>query len=81
MAQFWGEGASWVLDSAPSPHEAGHLKLDASRARADLGWMPLLRLDTALEYLVRWHRAWQADADMHQLTLDQIESYSTLITT
>ena len=79
MTAFWGDGASWVLDSAPSPHEAGYLKLDASRARADLGWRPLLGLDTALEYLVRWHRAWQAGADMHQYTMDQIQRYSLLI--
>jgi CDP-glucose 4,6-dehydratase len=79
MSSFWGEGASWVLDGTPTPHEAGYLKLDASRARADLGWKPQLRLDTALEYLVRWYRSWQSEADMHAVTLDQIESYSSLL--
>ena len=79
MTAFWGDGASWVLDSAPSPHEAGYLKLDARRARAHLGWQPLLRLDTALEYLVRWHRVRETGADMHRFTLDQIEDYTALI--
>jgi CDP-glucose 4,6-dehydratase len=79
MTEFWGDGASWVLDGASTPHEAGYLKLDASRARADLGWTPQLRLDAALEYLVRWYRSWQSQADMHAFTLAQIESYSSLL--
>ncbi|MBW8748792.1 MAG: CDP-glucose 4,6-dehydratase [Acidobacteria bacterium] len=78
MAAFWGDGASWVVDDAPSPHEAHYLKLDASRARADLDWAPSLRLDAALEYLVRWYRSWDSKADMHAFTLSQIDSYSAL---
>ncbi len=79
MTGFWGDGASWVLDDAPSPHEAGYLKLDASRARADLGWAPKLRLEVALEFLVQWYRAWQAQSDMHAFTLGQIERYESLL--
>jgi CDP-glucose 4,6-dehydratase len=79
MTRFWGDGASWVQDTADSPHEAGYLKLDASRARADLGWVPRLRLDQALEMLVAWYRAWQAAADMHAFTLAQIERYQALV--
>ncbi|WP_255460795.1 CDP-glucose 4,6-dehydratase [Edaphobacter albus] len=79
MAGLWGGGASWVLDEEPSPHEAGYLKLDASRARAELGWVPLLRLDGALDFLVQWYRAWQSGADMHNFTLGQIENYMPLL--
>ena len=79
MAGFWGDGASWVLDEAPSPHEAGYLKLDASRARADLHWTPKLRLESALEFLVQWYRAWQTGQDMHAFTLGQIERYESLL--
>jgi CDP-glucose 4,6-dehydratase len=79
MTGFWGDGAKWVLDEEPGVHEAGYLKLDASRARADLGWTPRLDLETALEWLVRWYRAWQAGEDMHALTLAQIEAYEALL--
>ena len=79
MTGFWGDGATWVLDDAPSPHEAGYLKLDASRARADLRWTPKLRLESALEYLVRWYRAWQTGADMHAFTMEQIARYESLL--
>ena len=79
MAAFWGNGASWVLDSAPTPHEAGYLKLDSSRAHADLGWTPHLQLQQTLEFLVYWYRAWQSGSDMHALTLSQIEQYRSLL--
>jgi CDP-glucose 4,6-dehydratase len=79
MTTFWGDGAKWVLDPDPGVHEAGYLKLDASRARADLAWTPHLHLETALEWLVQWYRAWQAGADMHTFTLAQIAAYETLL--
>jgi CDP-glucose 4,6-dehydratase len=88
MTSFWGPGASWILDEDSGPHEAGYLRLDASRARRDLSWIPRLRLETALEWLVRWYQAWQSEArdkqrdgsEMQALTLSQIAAYTTLLT-
>jgi len=79
MAGFWGNDAKWVLDPDLGVHEAGYLKLDASRARADLKWTPHLHIETALEWLVKWYRAWQAGADMHAYTLAQINAYEALL--
>ncbi len=79
MTAFWGGGAQWVLDPDPGVHEAGYLKLDASRARADLGWTPRLHLETALDWLVQWARAWHSGADMHAFTLAQIAAYEALL--
>ena len=78
MATTWGEGATWVLDEDPSVHEAGYLKLDASRARHDLNWQPKLNLSTALDWLVQWYQAQANGQDMHQLTLKQIKDYEAM---
>jgi CDP-glucose 4,6-dehydratase len=78
MTKFWGGDASWVLDEDPSVHEAGYLKLDASRARIELAWHPRLHLEDALHWLVDWYKAWQNGADMHRFTLDQIAAYEKL---
>jgi CDP-glucose 4,6-dehydratase len=78
MTKTWGGGATWVLDEDPSVHEAGYLKLDASRARAELAWHPRLHLDTALDWLVEWYKAWQRGDDMHVFTLGQIAAYERL---
>lgn len=80
MTALWEDGALWVNDDTPSPHEAHYLKLDTSRARDELDWTPSLRLDEALEYLVHWFKSWDSHADMHRVTLDQIERYSPLLT-
>ncbi len=78
MVRFWGDNAKWILDPEPGVHEAGYLKLDASRARAELGWQPRLRLETALDWLVTWYKAQAVGEDMHGLTLAQIAAYEQL---
>ncbi len=81
MTTFWGDGATWVLDPDPGVHEAGYLKLDASRARAELNWRPRLRLETALQWLVEWYKASLTDADLQALTYKQIAAYEDLVAT
>jgi CDP-glucose 4,6-dehydratase len=79
MTTFWGDGATWVLDEDPGVHEAGYLKLDATRAKHDLNWTPKLNLETALQWLVQWYRAWQSGEDMNTFTLRQINQYESLL--
>ena len=79
MTTFWGDGASWTLDPDPGVHEAGYLKLDASKARAELNWSPRLRLEMAIDWLVAWYRAFQRGADMQTVTLEQIARYRRLL--
>ncbi len=78
MAERWGGSASWFKDGQESVHEAGLLKLDSSKARAELGWQPRLRLSVALEWLVDWYREWQAGSHMHAFSLEQIAAYEAL---
>ena len=79
LASMWGQDASWVSDSAPGVHEARVLRIDASKARAELGWRPLLNVETALEWTIQWYKAWQAGADMREETQSQIVAYEMLI--
>ncbi|WP_263381302.1 CDP-glucose 4,6-dehydratase [Granulicella arctica] len=81
MARRWGNGASWVTDEAESVHEAGYLKLDSSKARSELGWLPRLKLQTALEWLVDWYQAWEQGTDMNMITLGQIAKYQRTMQT
>jgi CDP-glucose 4,6-dehydratase len=78
MIRSRGDGASWVLDQSPTPHEAHDLKLDASRARADLHWVPCLDLETALQWLAQWYSSHHSGADMQAFTLDQVAAYESL---
>jgi CDP-glucose 4,6-dehydratase len=81
MTRLWGQQASWVADAGEHPHEANYLKLDISKARARLPWIPLLRLSDALRLTVNWSRQQHNGEDMHAATLSQIRSYQNLATT
>lgn len=75
LTKSWGDGASWLLDQGDHPHEAHYLKLDCSKAKAQLDWHPRWRLEHALAAIVEWHRAYRDGQDMHELTLRQIRAY------
>ncbi len=80
LAALWGQGASWELgDSGEGVHEAHQLRLDASKARTQLGWRPRLRTDVALEWTLDWYRNWQSGAPMAERTRAQIGQYEQLI--
>lgn len=75
LADAWGNGAAWSIDGNRHPHEAGYLKLDISKARNKLDWHPRWPLETSLQNIVDWYRAYQRGDNMRDLTLDQINQY------
>lgn len=77
MAQCWADGAQFRIEAnAAAPHEAHYLKLDCSKARAQLSWTPRWSLARALDEVVGWHREFLAGSDMRQVCIDQISSFS-----
>ena len=77
MRAAWGEGAAAIADTGPRRHEAGLLRLDSSKARAALGWQPMLRLEQALGWIAEWHKAVGGGEDARAITLQQIADYQT----
>jgi len=75
MVEAWGEGAAWIQDPGQHPHEAGSLKLDTSKARALLGWCPVLPMKDGLQWAVEWFLAESRGDDMHAYTTRQIVEY------
>jgi len=75
LIQKWGTPASWQQESGVQPHEAHALKLDISKARQCLGWVPKWSLETAIEKISLWQQAYQKKSDMHAISLQQIEIY------
>jgi CDP-glucose 4,6-dehydratase len=79
LSRSWGQNASWIRDAGSHPHEARSLKLDASRARLELGWRSSLPLKSALTWIVEWYRGFQAGENLQTLTRTQIDRYEELI--
>lgn len=75
-AAWGGAAAAPVAWRGATPHEAGLLRLDASRARAHLGWRPALPLGEAIEWIAEWHRTVGSGARAREVTIDQIERYA-----
>ena len=79
LVEVWGDGATWKRDHDPGAHEANYLRLDASRARHELGWQPRLNIETALEWTMAWYRAWNRRENMADFTTRQIAEYERLL--
>jgi CDP-glucose 4,6-dehydratase len=79
MANKWGDGASWRCDETSSPHESRSLRLDASKARAELGWHPRLNIQAALEWTLNWYRHSQQGVSIRSETEAQIAAYEELL--
>lgn len=75
LCQAWGGGATWMLQQGDHPHEANFLKLDISKARQRLNWVPRWSLETALNHIVNWHQSWLDGHDMRAVCLKQISLY------
>ena len=78
LVDLWDDGAQWRSSAqAGQPHEANWLKLDCSKARQTLGWVPRWGLRTSLAAIVDWHRAWLDGREMAAFSLEQIEQYES----
>lgn len=77
LVELWGDGAEWTHDQSDHPHEAGYLNLDSSKARELMGWRPVLPLEEALSWVVDWHRATSDGRDPVEVSLEQLEAYTS----
>jgi len=75
MLGEWGGCNGWEKPSGSQPHEATLLKLDSSKARAELGWRPKLPLEDALRKVVEWHLQVATGADPRTVSLKQLSDY------
>jgi CDP-glucose 4,6-dehydratase len=72
----WGESAYWEKEGSEQPHESHLLKLDCSKARVQLDWIPKWELEIAIQKIVQWQKAYQSKKqNMQEFSLAQINQY------
>ncbi|PYS69762.1 MAG: CDP-glucose 4,6-dehydratase [Acidobacteria bacterium] len=71
----WDAGVEWKISNGNHPHETNILKLDSSKARAELGWNSILTLPESLTMTIDWYRAFRDKKDLLELTKNQINLY------
>lgn len=75
ICKLWGDGASYQIDNNPQPHEASYLKLDSSKTKIELGWIPNWDIETTLRTIVEWNKAFINGQNVRQECYYQIEKY------
>jgi CDP-glucose 4,6-dehydratase len=76
FCEKWGNGASWKnVSEQNAPHEANFLKLDCSRIKSVLGWVPKWSISDAVEKTVEWSKAYLSGADTVSVMENQIMEY------
>lgn len=75
FARVWGDGQWQAVAGENALHEASVLALDSTKARNKLNWKPALTMEEAIDWTVRWYRAFSEGADMANVTLEQVEAF------
>lgn len=75
LCNIWGDGASYSISKRKYPHEAHYLKLNCAKAKKDLGWRPKWDLETAINKIVEWTKAYKRREDLRKVCLSQIKEY------
>jgi len=75
----WGD-AKWRVESdGENLYEAHLLKLDCSKARRELAWVPVLELDQAIEWVSDWYRHHHDGGDMLAYSMQQLRAYQSKV--
>ncbi len=75
FVKHWGGDACWVDQYDGGPHEANFLKLDCSKLKSVFGWKPRWNLDTAVEKVVEWTKAWTKGQSVRDVMDQQIDEF------
>jgi CDP-glucose 4,6-dehydratase len=68
----WGTGEYYSENNKIQPHEAGLLKLDISKARAELNWFPKFSAAQAVEITINWYKEFYNNGDIVAYMDEQI---------
>ncbi len=76
FSQSLGKSISWANDGSKNLHEANVLKLDCSKSKTRLGWLPIWSLEIAINKIIEWNSAYQQDiSNIQDFSLMQIDNF------
>lgn len=70
----YGKGKWRDISDPESPHEAGLLALDISKAYHRLNWRPVFSFDETIQLTVEWYKKYSAE-NVYDLCVQQIKAY------
>jgi CDP-glucose 4,6-dehydratase len=79
LVDNWRGGASWQQVQGSALHEAHFLKLDCSKARQELGWIPTWTLENAVNAVIEWHKEFRGGSNVCSVMHRQIDEFNRSI--
>jgi CDP-glucose 4,6-dehydratase len=76
LVELWGDGAWEQSEPGLAKVETGQLRLSWDKAAHRLLWRPVYTWQEALAEITDWFKAYQAEADMHEVTRSHIHAYT-----
>jgi CDP-glucose 4,6-dehydratase len=75
----WGSGDYRLDDNYSKAKEAKLLMLDASKAKRELGWRPVLSIEQAISMTALWYKVFlENKSEIKDFTYSQIEDFLAL---
>jgi CDP-glucose 4,6-dehydratase len=72
----WGSGEYQIEQEANQPHEASLLKLDISKVKSELNWMPKMKANETIKFTLDWYKRFKGDTlEVNDFTNHQILSF------
>lgn len=68
-------GAEYIIKNLNGPHEANYLKLDSSKAKKLLNWLPKWNIIKTVENTTEWYKSFNNKDDIKKITNTQIKDY------
>ena len=68
----WQDGIKWTTKAIDGPHEANFLKLDCSKIKSELGWLPTWNIEKAIEKTVEFSKIYATGGDVSSCMNKQI---------
>ena len=78
FVKCWGGDLKWINKYDGGPHEANFLNLECSKLKTVFGWKPHWYLETAVEKVVEWSKAWIAGENVRTVMDRQIAEFLDL---
>jgi len=75
LCSKWGKDASYAIDKKEHPHETQLLTLDSSKAKAGLKWSPKMEINSAIDNIIEWTRAYKGNKDLRDVCFKQIKEF------
>lgn len=75
MCENFDNKIKYKKDTKKQPHEACYLKLDITKSKAILKWIPKWNVNTSLDKITDWIKQYQKKQNMKDVCLKQIKEY------